>query len=213
MKKHVILFVIGFVLISFFSVRASDLKGRFALSGQGGVSIPVGDFADEKRFDAEIGSGVGGAAEYFVSNSFAFGGTVRYTVNDRYKKVIYAPDLTAGQKYKMINFGAFVKYVFPTQSNLMPYVRLDLGFYKHSFCDDYGEVETSVSFPAKFGFGGGGGLMYRANDHVSVSTGLLFHNAFTEGATAYTSYRAYTVVHDIQFITVYGGITILIGGC
>ncbi len=206
MRKHMVLFLIGLLVISFSAANASDLKGRFGLSGQGGGVLPMGDFADEDKFNAETGFGFGGAAEYFATNSFAVGGTFRYTVN--------GVDVAGGvdADYKISNFGAFVKYLFPTQSNVMPYIRLDLGLYKPKMAVSSGSAEASLSFDAKFGFSGGGGVMFQASDNVLVGGEVLFHNAMTEGAEADVDGGSAELLYDIQFLTIYAGVTFLVGG-
>ena len=204
MRKQMVLFLIGLIVISFSATRASDLKGKFGLSGQGGVVVPMGDFADEDKFDADMGFGFGGSAEYFATNSLAFGGTFRYTIN--------GVGGVGDADYKISNYGAFIKYLFPTESNIMPYIRLDLGLYKPKLSVSSGSAEASMTFDAKFGFGGGGGVMFQASDNVLAGAEVLFHNAMTEGARADMNGGEAEMLYDIQFLTVYAGVTFLVGG-
>ena len=204
MRKQMVLFLIGLIVISFSATRASDLKGKFGLSGQGGVVVPMGDFADEDKFDADMGFGFGGSAEYFATNNLAFGGTFRYTIN--------GVGGVGDADYKISNYGAFIKYLFPTESNIMPYIRLDLGLYKPKLSVSSGSAEASMTFDAKFGFGGGGGVMFQASDNVLAGAEVLFHNAMTEGARADMNGGEAEMLYDIQFLTVYAGVTFLVGG-
>ena len=206
MRKQMVLFLIGLIVISFSATKASDLKGRFGLSGQGGMVVPMGDFADENKFNADLGFGFGGSGEYFATNNLAIGGTFRYSIN--------AVGNTGGvdADYKISNYGAFVKFLFPTGSNVMPYIRLDMGFYKPKLAFSSGSAEASLTFDAKFGFGGGGGVMFQATDNVLAGGEVLFHNAMTEHAKADVNGGQAEMLHDIQFITIYARVTFLVGG-
>jgi opacity protein-like surface antigen len=206
MRKLMVLFLIGLIVLSVSVTRASDLKGRFGLSGQGGVVVPMGDFADENKFNADMGFGFGGSAEYFATNSLAIGGTFRYTING------VGNDAGIDADYKISNYGAFVKYLFPTASNFMPYIRLDMGLYKPKLSASSGSAEASLTFDAKFGFGGGGGVMFQASDNVLAGAEVLFHNAMTNGAKADMDGGEAEMLYDIQFLTIYAGVTFLVGG-
>jgi hypothetical protein len=206
MLKQMVLFLIGLIVLSVSATNATDLKGRFGLSGEGGVVMPMGDFADENKFNAETGFGFGGSAEYFATNALAIGGTFRYSIN--------GVGNTGGvdADYKISNYGAFVKYLFPMDSNVMPFIRLDLGFYKPKLSASSGSAEASLTFDAKFGFGGGGGVMFQASDNVLAGGEILFHNAMTDGARADVEGGEAEMLYDIQFITIYARVTFLVGG-
>ena len=82
MKKYMILFLIGLLLPSFSTVSASGLKGKFALSGNGGLGLPMVDFADEKKGAAKSGFGFGGNFEYFITDNVSIGGSLTYRKHD-----------------------------------------------------------------------------------------------------------------------------------
>ena len=204
MKKVFGLLTFLMVLALVTSASAMDLKGKFALTGQGGMTIPFGDFADENKLAAKIGFGFGGAGEYFVTNNISVGGTFRYTMHD----IEDAEDVS----WKITNFGAFFKYTFPTESKIHPYVRLDAGFYKPKVSASAGGLEASLSFSNKLGIGGGGGVMFEASDNVLLGGEVLFHNAMTSDAKATVDGMEVKLDSDIQYITIYAGITFLVGG-
>jgi opacity protein-like surface antigen len=206
MRKQMVLFLIGLIVLSVSATRAADLKGKFGLSGEGGVVVPMGDFADENKFNAKMGFGFGGSAEYFVTNSLAMGGTFRYSING------VDADGDVDADYKISNYGAFAKYIFPMDSKIMPYIRVDVGLYKPKLSASSGGAEASLSFDAKFGFGGGGGVMFQATDNVLAGGEVLFHNAMTDGAKASVDGEEFEMMYNIQFITVYARVTFLVGG-
>jgi opacity protein-like surface antigen len=200
MKKIWLLLVVVIVCAFVTSAGAMDLKGKFGLTGQGGLAIPFGDFSDKDKLAAKTGFGFGGAAEYFVNNNIAIGGTFRYDMHD----IQDAEDAS----WKITNFGAFFKYIFPTGSKIMPYVRLDAGFFKPKLSGSSGDFEASLSFSTKMGIGGGGGVMYQASENVLIGGELLFQNAMTSDAKA----AGWKLDSDIQYISIFAGITFLVGG-
>jgi len=206
MRRQMVLFLIGLIVLSVSATNAADMKGRFGLSGEGGLVMPMGDFADENKFNADMGFGFGGSGEYFATNNLAIGGTFRYTING------VDTDGDVDADYKISNYGAFVKYLFPVDSNVMPYIRLDMGFYKPKLAASSGGAEASLTFDAKFGFGGGGGVMFQASDNVLAGGEILFHNAMTDGARANMDGGEAEMLYDIQFITIYARVTFLVGG-
>ena len=208
MKKLTCLFTLVMVLALVASASAVDLKGKFALTGQGGMAIPFGDFADEDKLAAKIGFGFGAAAEYFVTDYISIGGTFRYTIHGI--DIGDVDDVDAD--WKITNFGAFFKYTFPTESNIMPYVRLDAGFYKPKMSASSGGLEASLSFSNKLGIGGGGGVMFQASENVLLGGEVLFHNAFTSDAKATVMGEEGKLDSDLQYVTIYAGITFLVGG-
>ncbi|MCK4427066.1 MAG: hypothetical protein KAW16_01130, partial [candidate division Zixibacteria bacterium] len=80
MKKYVLFFLMGLLLASFSTVSASDLKGKFAVSGLGTLALPIGDFAKEEEEGgaAKSGYGFGGNFEYFVTDNISIGGNFTY---------------------------------------------------------------------------------------------------------------------------------------
>lgn len=208
MKKILGLFTLVMVLALVTSASAVDLKGKFGLTGQGGMAIPFGDFGDENKLAAKIGFGFGGAAEYFVTDNISIGGTFRYTTHDI--DIGDVDDVDAD--WKITNFGAFFKYTFPTESKIHPYVRLDAGFYKPKMSVSAGGLEASVSFSNKLGIGGGGGVMFEASDNVLLGGEVLFHNAMTSDAKATIGGAEGKLDSDIQYISILFAITFLVGG-
>jgi opacity protein-like surface antigen len=214
MKKFtlvvILILVVGmFSLVSFSTVFALDLKGKFGLTGQGGVAIPFGDFADKEKLAAKTGFGFGGGAEYFVTNNIAIGGTFRY---DKHDIDPGSEDGEVSASWKITNFGAYFKYAFPTQSKIVPYLRLDAGIYKPKGTFSAEGLEASVSFSSKLGIGGGGGVMYEVSKNVMLGGEVLFHDAMTKEAEATVGGMDVKLDSDIQYINIFAGVTFLVGG-
>jgi opacity protein-like surface antigen len=204
MWKQTLFFLIGLIVISFSATRASDLKGRFGLSVRGGAVGPIGAFGHLDKLRADGGYGFGVTAEYFASNRFAVGGTFGYTING-----VKNIDPTIHLDYKIRNLGAFAKYIFPIE-DVVPYIRLDLGLYKLKTTLSSGPFESSLNYDSKFGFGGGGGVMFEVGDNWLFSMEVLLHNTMTEGAKADIGGEQLEMLYDIQFCTLFLSATFLI---
>jgi len=193
MKKYLIFFLVGLLLASFSTASALDLKGKFAISGNGGLMVPVGDLADKEKGAAKTGFGLYGTAEYFVTDNIAFGGFLGYyslgTDNEAMKAImlrqngIPADELNITQKG--IGFGAFGKYLFDVHEKAAPYVKLGAGMTKPKFSGTAtvsamgleGDIEGD--YDSKFMIFGGAGVLYQ----VSPNVGLNFEALFLHGAT------------------------------
>lgn len=183
-----------------------DLKGKFAISGQGGLVIPIFEFNEQRKFDAQLGYGFGGAGEYFVLNNISLGVTFRHTVN-----AVKNMPQGSGAHWGITNVAPFVRCVFVTNSNALPYVRLGTGFYKTKLSVSSGDLETSLSFDRKFGLCLGAGILFPANSYVLLSAELSLHSAMLEGAKADIEGGEAASLNDAQYLTMYAGITFLIG--
>lgn len=153
MKKYVTLFLIGLLLPSFSTVSASGLKGKFALSGNGGLGLPMGDFADEKKGAAESGFGFGGNFEYFITNNVSVGGNFTYRKHGmkteemeqeleselewEFQQLLPGATATADinkGEHKITSFSAFGKYLFTASPQISPYLKFGLGMGKLKSC-------------------------------------------------------------------------------
>ena len=132
MKKLIVLFLVGIILVAFSTASALDLKGKFAVSGNGGLAIPIGDLADKEKGAAKMGFGLYGTAEYFVTQNIGIGGFFGYwsfgTDNAAMKEVMnrdigIMPD-ELDIKQTSMTFGAFGKYLFDVHEKAVPYVKV-----------------------------------------------------------------------------------------
>jgi hypothetical protein len=229
MRKMVILILIGLLLISFSSASAVDLKGKFAVSGNGGLAIPLGDFADTEKGAAKTGFDLYGTAEYFVTQNIGVGGFLGYwsfgTDNDAMAEVmgrdlgIMPDELSITQKG--ISFGAFGKYVFDVHEKAAPYVKVGVGMAKPKFSGTAavsavgfdGDVEGD--YDSKAIVFGGGGVLYQVSPNVGVNLEALFLNAATKDAKGKVTLGDMSVDDKITFnmqaITVSAAVFIFFG--
>ncbi|MDH4222188.1 MAG: porin family protein [candidate division Zixibacteria bacterium] len=183
MKKVIGLTVVLMVFFLAANVQAVDLKGKFALSGAGGLAMPMGDFNDFYK----MGFGGGVEAEYFVLSQLSAGGNFTYNMFSLDDE--FAED-SDDEKYKIMTFGAFGKYIFITEGKFLPYGKFGFNFNTPKFADETGDTKMGISI--------GGGGMYMASEMVGVGAEVMFHSIFTEGSST-------------QYLTFYGKISVFLG--
>jgi opacity protein-like surface antigen len=207
MKKYAILFLMGLLLASFSTASASGLKGKIALSGNGGLGLPLGDFADEDKGAAKSGFGLGGNFEYFLTDNVSIGGNFTYRKHDvkteglgeglkeieqSYPGAMVAVDIDGD--HKITSFGAFGKYLFTASPQVSPYLKFGLGMGKlKSVLDLSGSVfyegeaiawdastDIDVDFRAYVDMGGG--ILYQLSESIALTGEVLYTHLMTDGA-------------------------------
>jgi opacity protein-like surface antigen len=176
MKNYAILFLMGFLLASFSIASASGLKGKIALTGNGGLCLPMGDFGaegdftDKERGSAESGFGFGGSFEVFVTDNVSIGANFTYqelgmktdNFEEQFEALFepaypYFPGLTltaesADGEHKITSFGVFGKYLVIASPQVSPYLKFGFGAGKLKPSNDIsGSViyqDTLYSFDA-----------------------------------------------------------------
>ncbi len=224
MKKIVILFLIGLVVTSFSSVSALDLKGKFAVNGNGGLAIPIGDFADKEKGAAKTGFGFYPAVEYYVTNNIAVGGFLAYfsfgSDNEAWKDKIPADDADITQKG--LGFGAFGKYLFDVHEKVAPYAKVGGGVFKPKFSGTVkisevgfdGDVEGDYDYKALVM--GGGGVLYLVSPNVGLNfEAMLLHGMTKDGKGEVTvgdmEPEDDKITFDMQGIELFAGVYVFFG--
>lgn len=207
MKKLLIFFLVFSFVFLCPSLYAQGMKGKFAISGNGGLSLPMADFADEEKGGAETGAGFGASVEYFISDNVSIGGNFTHRnfglkthdAEREFKEEILMslPGADAGLDldgdYKIPSFGVFGKYSFSTGSQISPFLKLGvgLGTFKGSIdMDGYvayagerlnitGSQDVSES---KTYLDLGAGFLYMVSDNVAFTGEALFTHLLTDGA-------------------------------
>jgi hypothetical protein len=231
MKRYVILFLIGLLLTSFSTVSALDLKGKFAVSANGGLAVPIGDLADKEKGAAKMGLDLYGTAEYFVTQNIGVGGFFGYysfgTDNDAMKKNmerdlgIMPDELDITQKG--MTFGAFGKYLFDVHEKAAPYVKVGAGMGKPKFSGTaavsaYGfDGDIEGKYDSKVILFGGGGVLYQVSPNVGLNLEALFLQAATKDAEGKVKLGDMPSVDDkitfnMQAITFSAAVFIFFGG-
>jgi opacity protein-like surface antigen len=149
MKRHVMFLWVATFLFSFSTVSASNLRGKLALTGSGGLAIPVGDFADENKGAAKSGFALGGSAEFFVTDYLSIGGNLTYQkhgvkaedwgnefareleselANEGLLGATVSADVDGD--HTILSFGAFGKFLVTSIPEFSPYLKCGFGFAK-----------------------------------------------------------------------------------
>jgi opacity protein-like surface antigen len=170
-KKIFVLVVAAALMLYSSAVLGAGMKGKIGLSGRGGISFPIGDFAEEGSFattisdslfeigmrergSANMGWGFGFAVEYFVTDNIAVGGYFDYqgfgmdldAMKEEFESTIpdTLADLAVGVEgdHRIRSIGVFGKYVFEASPKLSPFLKLGLGMGRLS---STGEVSLGIA--------------------------------------------------------------------
>lgn len=230
MKRYAVLFLISLLFISFSSVSALDLKGKFAASGNGGLIIPIGDFADKEKGAATTGFGFYPAVEYYVTNNIAVGGFLGYfsvgTDNEAMKDIMLKQSQIPADEVditqKGLGFGAFGKYLFDVHEKVAPYAKVGAGMFKPKFSGTVkisamgfdGDIEGDYDY--KVLIIGGGGVLYLVSPNVGLNfEAMLLHGMTKDGKGEVTvgdmEPQDDKIIFDTQGIQLFAGVYIFFG--
>jgi hypothetical protein len=145
---------------------AQGNKGKIAIIPQGGLTLPIGDFADTdtvftKSGYATAAFAAGATVEYFVTDNIAVGGSFQYNRFGFDEEVplevfpaVFADLLQPGMtldisaldaNWTVVDFGAFVKYYFMPEKVTQPFGRVGFIMGKPKMKGDItGELTTPL---------------------------------------------------------------------
>ena len=154
----------------------------------GGVTKPIGDFADF----AKLGFNGGVYGDYWLKDNYAFG--VDLTGNFLKGKSDFVDALTSttypdpSVKATLISFGAHGKWAPPMEdASVSPWITYGVALYNISTkIEDAGPSANIDNSDSKFGFNGGGGLDFKGNDSMKPGVDVKYHYVMTDDkATSY----------------------------
>lgn len=173
MRKCFAVVLVGLLLVSFSTALGVEMKGKFGISGRGGLSFPLGAFADEGNFatsfsdslfqtgmrekgSANMGYGFGFDVEYYVTDHIAIGGYFDYQgfgmdleamqadVDAAIPDEVEGLDIDMEGDHHITSFGIFGKYAFEASPKLSPFLKLGLGMGRLSSTIDMTFEYTDV---------------------------------------------------------------------
>ena len=157
-----------------------------------GLSVPVGDFADETNGDAEAGGVTGLAGIEWLPQGKTFGLRVDGAANWFCTSACDQATSDLDVRYRVLNanLSGLMEFPLGAEGNLRPYVLADVELYNYKLEGD--DVPTGAGdSESDFGVNGGLGLTY-AMGRVGVFAEGRFHNVFATGS-------------DLQYIPVMVG--------
>lgn len=166
--------------------QAQAAKGDWMIDVNGGTAIPMSDFKDVAKLGFMGGVGVG----YMVTEAVCVGVDGSYIKNDQSDslKTKLAP---VTRKFSMIQGGAHAKYMFPMSgdSKISPYAVVGLGVYNFKPKSEGTSAPADTS-ETKVGGRGGLGVIYKANEKVSVGVEGTFHLINTDAVKKFIGVQA-----------------------
>jgi hypothetical protein len=206
MRRTIGILLTVFLLVFSSNALAVDLAGKFGFIGRLTMNKPILNFANEKKTGAQIGYGFGINGEYFVTNQIALG--ARFDYNSFRVK---SNDADFEVHIRVDNFGAFVKYIIPSKTELHPYLKADLGLYKPGICAESNDYAERTSYSMRFGFALGGGV-FQASNFYMLGMEVLFHDGFVKGAKTTYMGNEHNFGRDLEYIQLSVIVAFFIGG-
>lgn len=154
----------------------------------GGVSMPMGDFADF----AKLGFNGGVYGDYWIKDNYAFGVDITGNFFSGKQDLVDALTSTAfpdpSVKATLIGFGVHGLWNVPMQdSPVSPWITYGAGLYNISTkVEDAGVLANFDNSESKFGFNGGAGLNFKGSASMTPGINVKYHYVMTDNkATNY----------------------------
>jgi opacity protein-like surface antigen len=150
-----------------FSAFAGDFQqGTMAAEGRFGVAVPLGDFSD--NYDSSFA--LGGSFLYGLNNVLALEGNLNYNTNFSCSY--------SGCDVDIFEFTGGARYLFPTNSLVVPYLGGGAGLY-HIGGDNTDENDFGINY--------GGGVLVNLHPKIALDFSGRFNTVFADDTETYLS--------------------------
>lgn len=179
----------------------------------GGLGIPAGGITDwtdgQNSLNAQTGWSLGLDVGYFVTPSFVTG------FNFTYQQLNVDNDEAGSTFHRLYNPNLYAKYIFPSETNLEPYVKVHVGvenakfttFVKNSNQDRF----RAISYDPAFAFGFSIGTFYFTSDYSGLFFDVQYHRALTNNVGATYADFDYQFRKNLTTWNLNIGIRVLVG--
>jgi len=198
MNKKILPILIAVFIFSVSLLPAQDHKSKVAISGLGGLAIPVGDFAspDPSKGKAKTGYTFGGSLEYFLKEKVSLGLNFMYnTFDDK--------DISS-IKNRLTNYGLVGRYILNSHPEVDYYLRFGLGLAKFKI----EESDSTKSFDLKPAIAVGLGFSYKLSSSLSLIGEAIFNHVVLKNAEYSTGGAQQSALgYNLQHFGIYTGLT------
>jgi opacity protein-like surface antigen len=205
------------------SASAQDLTGKIGFVPELGLLMPMGDFGSkdstaEENMDvgyAKTGFGFGGALEYYFSSNLALGGKFfynRFGFDTADFEEGTPSEIDWDAHWKVIQYGAYLKYVFTPESQTKVFGRAGVifgkpkatitGSYAGVSADAELEVDSAVGFDAGFG------IMHMTDESIGISLAVDLNYLSTDGKDVTLTAADETMTVETNFSTMWVGLKV-----
>jgi hypothetical protein len=223
MKKLSIL-LFGFMVICIGEdTRATDLKGKFAFSGMGGICYTMGDgFCSESKMKNNYGFGV--SVEYFFLKPLSGGLAL---VHNSFQGDWYRSGYPEDRRYystdwNWTNISIFARFVLGPENRISPYLKGGVGLCIPRVKDwRYLPPDTTYTHKCygkgQFGWHFGIGIHYLLTEKVLVYLDVPFNVIYTEGLVIHwidipnRMERYHKIYEKSHYFNIFVGVSFLLG--
>ena len=227
MKMFSWFLVVSLMLVMSAGVMAQDDDEEYAkdfieVAIYGGGAIPMGGLSEwtisnettgTENLGAKFGWDVGFDIGHFLTTDMVLGINVTYA---QFGIDNNTPEL-ASMCHRLIGPAAYLKYYFSGESNLMPYVKGQVGvdvvkFTTRVWDQNVGAYEyRELSYKPGFAFSLGGGLFYYTHDYGGLYLEAAYRTALTKDVVGDYEGLEYTFGETAAIIDIHAGITVFFG--
>ncbi len=186
-----------------------------------GGAMPMGGLSDwtvtsvngTEKMGAKFGWNVGVDVGHFLTTNMVLG------LNVTYAQFGIDSDTLAvsSMRHQLIGPAAYLKYYFSGESNLMPYVKGQLGVDIVKFTtrvqdeNQGGPVYRELSYKPALSFGFGGGLFYYTHDYGGLYLEVNYRSALTSDVVSGYGGVDYTFGETAGVLDIHAGIKTFFG--
>lgn len=179
----------------------------------GGIGIPgdgITEWTDgQNNLNAETGWAFGLDVGYFISPSFVTG------FNFTYQQLNVDNDAVGSTKHRLYNPNLYAKYIFSSETNLEPYVKVHVGIENAKFTtfvlNDNQNRFRAISYDPALAFGFSVGTFYFTSDYSGLFFDVQYHRALTGNVEATYSDVVYPFRNNLTIWNLNLGIRVLVG--
>ncbi|MCD6248838.1 MAG: outer membrane beta-barrel protein [candidate division Zixibacteria bacterium] len=229
MKMFSWFLVVSLIFVMSAGVMAQDDEEEFEkdfmeFAIYGGGAIPMGGLSDwtisnditgSEELGAKSGWDIGFDVGHFLTRSLVVGLNVTYAQFG----IDSDEPAVATMNHQMIGPAAYLKYYFQGESNLMPYVKGQVGVDVVKFTTrvmdpniDNGAFEyRELSYHPGLSFSFGGGLFYYTHDYGGLYLEAAYRTALTSDVISNYEGEEYTFGETAAVLDIHAGIKVFFG--
>jgi hypothetical protein len=223
MKKLSIL-LFGFIIICIGEdTQATDLRGKFALSGMGGASYVVGTgFSSKDKIKNNYGFGL--SAEYFFLKPFSAGLALVHNSfqGDWRRSMIPEERCYYSTDWNWTNVSIFARFVLEPEGKISPYLKGGVGLYIPRIKDWwYYPPDTAYTHKSygkgQFGWYFGVGIQYRLSKKMFLYLDIPLNVIYTDGLVIHwidlprRMERYHKINEKSYYFNFFAGVSLLLG--
>jgi len=217
MNKKILITFLLLLFVCSLPVFAQDeedeyIKDNLEVGLYGGFGLPAGDV---KNWNDSLGA----ASKYLTGLEIGYFASLNVVTGFNFTFVEFKVDsedpLTDGLTHRVYNPNLYIKYLFQSDGNFMPYVKgaigLDFAKFTTSVENVNGNRYRQISYDPSLSFAFGAGAFYYTHDYAGLFLEANYHIGQTKEAEYTYGSTTATFGTTLNYIDIHAGIRVLFG--